>query len=204
MWACHSRMATHGRQRSSAAEQRFCKPLVVGSIPTAGSSSKCLTIRILKSAFGRVSPESSPVSEFVQCSAIARPLLAYCERAACFTLRTMSESMKQQFGLIRRPWGVFYLKNKTTGVQISLKTRDKQEAQRLPQAENDALSQEGKAAASRTHSKRWRAAVHLFRCRRVGRPAAFCAPENRRGKKGGRGLPLKTDPAIIPLVPLRA
>jgi len=36
--------------------------------------------------------------------------------------------MKQQFGLIQRPWGVFYLKNKTTGEQTSLKTRDRHEA----------------------------------------------------------------------------
>ena len=53
----------------------------------------------------------------------------------------MSELMKPQFGLVRRPWGVFYLKNKTTGVQISLKTRDKGEAQRLLQAQNDAQRQ---------------------------------------------------------------
>lgn len=45
--------------------------------------------------------------------------------------------MQQQFGLIRRPWGVYYLKNKVTGEQTSLKTRDNQEAQRLLQAHND-------------------------------------------------------------------
>ena len=39
--------------------------------------------------------------------------------------------MKQQFGLIQRPWGVYYLKHKTTGVQTSLKTRDRAEAERL-------------------------------------------------------------------------
>ena len=49
--------------------------------------------------------------------------------------------MKQQFGLIRRPWGVFYLKNKVTGEQTSLKTQDKAEAQRLLQARNEAESQ---------------------------------------------------------------
>jgi integrase len=53
----------------------------------------------------------------------------------------MSEAMKQQFGLIKRPWGVFYIKDKTTGEQTSLKTRDKDEAQRLLQARNDAVSQ---------------------------------------------------------------
>jgi len=49
--------------------------------------------------------------------------------------------MKPQFGLIQRPWGVFYLKNKLTGEQTTLKTRDRAEAQRLLQAYNDAESQ---------------------------------------------------------------
>ena len=49
--------------------------------------------------------------------------------------------MKQQFGLIRRPWGVFYLKSKITGAQTSLKTREKSEALRLLQAHNDSESQ---------------------------------------------------------------
>ena len=49
--------------------------------------------------------------------------------------------MKQEFGLIRRRWGVFYLKNKITGEQVSLKTRDKAEAQRLLQAHNESESQ---------------------------------------------------------------
>lgn len=49
--------------------------------------------------------------------------------------------MKQQFGLVRRPWGVYYLKNKNTGEQTSLKTRNKHEAQRLVQARNDAENQ---------------------------------------------------------------
>jgi integrase len=49
--------------------------------------------------------------------------------------------MKQTFGLVRRPWGVFYLKNKSTGEQISLKTRDRLEAQRLLQAQNDSKAQ---------------------------------------------------------------
>jgi integrase len=53
----------------------------------------------------------------------------------------MSEPMKQQFGLVRRPWGVFYLKNKINGEQVSLKTRDKAEAQRLLQAHNESESQ---------------------------------------------------------------
>ena len=49
--------------------------------------------------------------------------------------------MKQTFGLIRRPWGVFYLKNKITGEQTSVKTRDKVEAQRILQAHNESESQ---------------------------------------------------------------
>jgi site-specific recombinase XerD len=53
----------------------------------------------------------------------------------------MREAMKQQFGLIKRPWGVYYLKNKVTGEQTTLKTRDKDEAQRLLQARNDSESQ---------------------------------------------------------------
>lgn len=53
----------------------------------------------------------------------------------------MREAMKQQFGLIRRPWGIYYLKNKTTGEQTSLKTGDKREAERLLQAYNDTESQ---------------------------------------------------------------
>ena len=53
----------------------------------------------------------------------------------------MSETTKQVFGLIRRPWGVFYLKNKITGQQTSLKTSDKVEAQRILQTHNESESQ---------------------------------------------------------------
>jgi hypothetical protein len=53
----------------------------------------------------------------------------------------MSDAMKQTFGLVRRPWGVFYLKHKITGVQTSLKTSDKHEAQRILQAHNESASQ---------------------------------------------------------------
>ena len=49
--------------------------------------------------------------------------------------------MKQAFGLVRRPWGVFYLKNKITGQQINLKTSDKHEAQRILQAHNESENQ---------------------------------------------------------------
>jgi len=53
----------------------------------------------------------------------------------------MSDAMKQTFGLVRRPWGVFYLKSKITGEQTSLRTNNKQEAQRILQAHNEAESQ---------------------------------------------------------------
>lgn len=46
--------------------------------------------------------------------------------------------MKQTFGLLKRPWGVYYLKNKLTGEQTSLKTSNKQEALRLLAARNEA------------------------------------------------------------------
>jgi hypothetical protein len=60
----------------------------------------------------------------------------------------MREAMKQQFGLIKRPWGVYYLKNKTTGKQTSLKTRDRVEAERLLQAHNETKT-------SPTSTSRW-------------------------------------------------
>ncbi|MGO8929295.1 MAG: hypothetical protein ACLQU3_20710 [Limisphaerales bacterium] len=61
--------------------------------------------------------------------------------AVACTLITMSEAMKQAFGLVRRPWGVFYLKHKITGEQKSLKTSDKCEAQRILQAHNESECQ---------------------------------------------------------------
>ena len=64
-------------------------------------------------------------------------MLAYATDAVPDTLITMSEIMKQAFGLVRRPWGVFYLKNKISGHQTSLKTNDKHEAQRILQAHNE-------------------------------------------------------------------
>ena len=63
----------------------------------------------------------------------------------------MSESMKQAFGLIRRPWGVFYLKNKITGQQTSLKTSDKAEAQPSRRTTN--------RRASRISTCHWRACI---------------------------------------------
>lgn len=81
------------------------------------------------------------LAELGLCSVNARPLLAYGGSADCFTLVTMSKTIKQQFGLIRRPWGVYYRKNKTTAAQTSLKTRDRAEAKRLLQAHNETQSQ---------------------------------------------------------------
>lgn len=56
-------------------------------------------------------------------------------------LATMRETMKQRYGLVRRPWGVFYLKDKTTGSQTTLKTSDKREALRILHAKNESDSQ---------------------------------------------------------------
>lgn len=80
-------------------------------------------------------------SETGHCTVNARPLLANATGADAFTLITMNETMKQAFGLIRRPWGVFYLKNKITGQQTTLKTSDKVEAQRILQAHNESECQ---------------------------------------------------------------
>jgi hypothetical protein len=70
----------------------------------------------------------APRAEFCLCTVNARPLLANRERAGRFTLITMSETMKQRNGLVRRPWGMFYLKDRISGAQTSLKTDDKREA----------------------------------------------------------------------------
>ena len=76
-------------------------------------------------SFTGIFTELAARSETGLCSATACPLLANATQCRGFTLITMSEAMKQTFGLVRRPWGVFYLKNKITGAQTSLKTRDK-------------------------------------------------------------------------------
>jgi integrase len=49
--------------------------------------------------------------------------------------------MKQRFGLVQRPWGIYYIKNKVSGEQTSLKTSDKAEAQRLLHARNESENQ---------------------------------------------------------------
>ena len=53
----------------------------------------------------------------------------------------MRNFVNEQFGLVRRPWGVFYLKDRLSGVQTSLKTKNKVEAQRLLHARNEAQAQ---------------------------------------------------------------
>ena len=72
---------------------------------------------------------------------IAHPLLVNATDAVGCTLTTVGEAMKQTIGLVRPPWGVFYLKNKITGKQKSLEMRDEHEAQRIPQAYNETKSQ---------------------------------------------------------------
>ena len=49
--------------------------------------------------------------------------------------------MKHRFGLIKRPWGVFYSKDRQTGQQESLGTRNKAEATELLNAKNEAHQQ---------------------------------------------------------------
>jgi hypothetical protein len=95
----------------------------------------------LGQSFTGIFTELAARSETCYCPAIALPLLANAREAEPDTLITMSEAMKQTFGLVRRPWGVFYLKNKTTGQQTSLKTSDKHEAQRILQAHNESECQ---------------------------------------------------------------
>ena len=58
--------------------------------------------------------------------------------------------------LIRRPWGVFYLKNKITGQQTSLKSSDKLEAQRILYPERFAMENLGpnSKAVHRAYAKR--------------------------------------------------
>jgi hypothetical protein len=113
----------------------------MGPIPTLASNSKRQLRNELETRgdrfFTGFFTYLRALAEFAFCSFNARPLLAYSRSADRFTLATMSEAMKQQFGLIQRPWGVYYLKNKVTGEQTTLKTRDKNEAQRLLQAHND-------------------------------------------------------------------
>ena len=58
--------------------------------------------------------------------------------------------------MIRRRWGVFYLKNKVTGQQTSLKTSDKLEAQRILYPERFAMENLGhnSKAVHRAYAKR--------------------------------------------------
>jgi hypothetical protein len=53
----------------------------------------------------------------------------------------MNRDMKQRYGLLKRPWGVWFLKDKVTGKQQSLGTRSKPEAQKLLHAKNEAHAQ---------------------------------------------------------------
>ena len=49
--------------------------------------------------------------------------------------------MKQQFRLFRRGWGTYYVEDTSTGKQETLHTRNKQDAQRLVHARNEARHQ---------------------------------------------------------------
>src|SRR5262245_52831515 len=49
--------------------------------------------------------------------------------------------MNQRYILFRRTGGVFYCEDRTTRKQFSLRTRDKEEAQRLLHARNEAVRQ---------------------------------------------------------------
>jgi hypothetical protein len=104
----------------------------VGSIPTLASKPKRLFRNGLEIAgvriFTGIFTCLAPPAEHGLCSVNAGPLLPYCSNSDRFTLATVSEAMNQQFELIKRPWGVYYLKNKVTGEQTTLKTRDKDEA----------------------------------------------------------------------------
>jgi hypothetical protein len=53
-------------------------------------------------------------------------------------LITMSESTMQRYRLFQRGWGTFYAFDNITKKQVSLGTRDKDEAQRLLNAKNEA------------------------------------------------------------------
>ena len=64
-------------------------------------------------------------------------MLSYRDNADRFTLATMSEAMQQQFGLIQRPWGVYYCEDLVTKKQETLRTRDRDEAFRLVAAKNE-------------------------------------------------------------------
>lgn len=49
--------------------------------------------------------------------------------------------MKHRFGLIKRPWGIFYSKDRQAGQQESLGTRNRAEATELLNAKNEAHQQ---------------------------------------------------------------
>lgn len=52
-------------------------------------------------------------------------------------LITMRHEMKNRYRVFRRGWGTFYCEDLVTKKQVSLKTRDKDEAYRLVAAQNE-------------------------------------------------------------------
>jgi len=63
--------------------------------------------------------------------------------------------MKQRYRVFRRPWGVFYCEDLTTGKQEILKTRDKDETYRLVAAKNE--TQDGPAFSRQLARVYWKA-----------------------------------------------
>ena len=72
---------------------------------------------------------------------MVRPLLADEKSGAALGSSTVSTDMKQQFRLFRRGWGTYYVEDTSTWKQESLHTRNKQDAQRLVHARNEAHHQ---------------------------------------------------------------
>ena len=68
-------------------------------------------------------------------------MLANTLEYSCFKLRTVSTEMKQRYRLFRRGWGTYYCEDTQTGKQETLGTSNKQEAQRLVHAKNEANRQ---------------------------------------------------------------
>jgi hypothetical protein len=58
--------------------------------------------------------------------------------ASAASSETVETEMKEKFGLMKRPWGVFYAKDKATGKQQSLHTSDRHEARRMLHSMNEA------------------------------------------------------------------
>lgn len=128
----------------------------------------------------------------VHCPVTARSQLANAVGADRFILENMIIEMKQRYGLIRRAWGVFYVKDKLTGRQESLDTRTRAEARpevRAAMAEGCILCAEKYLAASKASD-----AARLYQ---AVRQANVPWP---RWLEATRGEILARGPAGIPLL----